>query len=69
MPIAYAFAEFPPRIAPERRNAQLEQFVMIQRGVDFRVQIIGQTFLPDDDDRLQPEPMPLGAQAPDLSAG
>lgn len=36
----------------ERRNAQFEQFVMVERRVDFPVQVFGQSFLAYDDHRL-----------------
>ena len=34
------------------RDAQLEQFVMIERQVDFLVQVIGESFLTYGDDRF-----------------
>ncbi len=45
----------------QRRDAQLEQFVMIQRRIDFLVQVFRQAFLTYDDDRLEFEPMAFGA--------
>ena len=36
----------------ERWDAQFEQFVMVERRVDFPVQVFGQSFLAYDDHRL-----------------
>ncbi len=42
-------------------NAQFKQFVMVERRIDFMVQVFGQSFLAYDDYRLKFEPMALGA--------
>jgi len=50
--IADQIREFSLAGLVEGWNAQFKQFVMVERGIDFLVQVFGQTFLTYDDDRL-----------------
>jgi hypothetical protein len=43
--------------------------VVVECGIDFLVQVLGQSFLAYDDDRFQFEPVALGAKPLDLSTG
>ena len=52
MMVADQVCEFSLAGLVERWNAQFEQFVMVERRIDFMVQVFGQSFLAYDDHRL-----------------